>query len=57
MLRGLPKVNAEWGLVALARNMIERQAVMAWKSPRKTFHFSDRWRFLTSSTGKKLIGC
>lgn len=26
MLRGLPKVSAEWGLVALAHNMIKKQA-------------------------------
>ena len=29
MLRGLPKVSAEWGLVALAHNMIKKQAKMA----------------------------
>jgi hypothetical protein len=29
MLRGLPKVNAEWGLVALAHNMIKKQAALA----------------------------
>jgi len=28
MLRGLPKVKAEWGLVALAHNMIKKQAAM-----------------------------
>jgi transposase len=28
MLRGLPKVNAEWGLVALAHNMIKKQAAI-----------------------------
>lgn len=28
-LRGLPKVNAEWGLVALAHNMIKKQTAMA----------------------------
>lgn len=30
MLRGLPKVQAEWGLVALAHKMIKKQATMAW---------------------------
>jgi transposase len=29
MLRGLPKVSAEWGLVALAHNMIKKQATTA----------------------------
>lgn len=29
MLRGLPKVNAEWGLAALAHNMIKKQARLA----------------------------
>jgi len=29
MLRGLPKVQAEWGLVALAHNMIKKQAALA----------------------------
>jgi hypothetical protein len=29
MLRGLPKVNAEWGLVTLAHNMIKKQTAMA----------------------------
>ena len=29
MLRGLPKVQAEWGLVALAHNMIKKQVSMA----------------------------
>jgi hypothetical protein len=28
MLRGLPKVNAEWGLVALAHDMIKKQATL-----------------------------
>ena len=31
MLRGLSKVNAEWGLVALAHNMIKKQAAIARK--------------------------